>query len=68
MEQGLSLSRRETAELTRSRQRKRQILFLCKNGISHFVDTQGWPVVLRRVIQGAPPTTSPEGWRSNKVR
>ncbi len=43
----LCLSRKEIAELTRTPQRARQVAFLAKNGIRHYLDDQGWPVVLR---------------------
>ena len=43
----LCLSRSEVAELCRTPQRVRQCAFLRSNGIRHYVDANGWPVVLR---------------------
>lgn len=49
----LCLSRDEVAELCCSPQRARQELFLRKNGIRHYLDAHGWPVVLRSTIEPA---------------
>lgn len=49
---GLCLSRDEIAELTRSPQRKRQAAFLRANGIRHYIDAYGWPVVTRAAVEG----------------
>lgn len=49
---GYTLSRDEVAELTRSPQRARQIAFLVRNGIRHYVDNYGWPVVVRSAVEG----------------
>lgn len=49
---GLCLSRDEIAELTRAQTRKRQVAFLVKNGIRHYVDAYGWPVVTRAAVEG----------------
>ena len=43
----ITLSRAEIAELTRTPQRRRQVDFLQRNGIRHFIDQYGWPVVTR---------------------
>jgi hypothetical protein len=64
----LCLSRREIAELTRTPQRARQAAFLRQNGIRHYLDAYGWPVVLRASVeeaQAAPPTST--GWKPNKA-
>jgi hypothetical protein len=64
----LVLSRGEVKELTRTPIRARQVAFLRKNGIRHYVDGHGWPVVLRATVDGA--TAAPEtgkAWKSNKV-
>jgi len=69
------LSRDEIAELTRTPQRARQVRFLALNGIRHYVDAHGWPVVTRHAVTGEgsvpsarakwqPPT---QPWRSNKA-
>ncbi|WP_374151449.1 DUF4224 domain-containing protein [Xanthomonas hortorum] len=47
----LCLSRDEVKELCPSPQRTRQALFLSQNGIRHYVDAQGWPVVLRSAVE-----------------
>ncbi|WOS40663.1 DUF4224 domain-containing protein [Xanthomonas rydalmerensis] len=64
----LCLSRDEIAELCRSPQRARQARFLQQNGIRHYLDAHGWPVVLRSAVE---PTEkqkpSPPAWKSNKV-
>lgn len=46
------LSRDEIAEMTRTPQRKRQIAFLIRNGIRHYIDANGWPVVTRSAVEG----------------
>lgn len=64
----LVLSRDEVRELTRTPIRARQVAFLRKNGIRHYVDGHGWPVVLRATVAGD--TVAPEtgkAWKSNKV-
>lgn len=50
----LCLSRTEIAELTRSKLRAGQIVFLRTNGIRHYVDGHGWPVVTRATVEGQP--------------
>jgi len=64
----LTLSREEVRELTRSPQRAKQAAFLKKNGIRHYLDAHGWPVVLRSAVDGsdtAPAT--PAKWKPNKA-
>ncbi len=46
----LCLSRDEIRDLCRTPQRARQIRFLQQNGIKHYVDAYGWPVVLRAAV------------------
>lgn len=48
------LSRDEIRDLTRTPQRKRQAKFLRDNGIRHYLDAYGWPVVLWSEIEGTP--------------
>ena len=62
------LSRAEMADFTGSPQRARQIGFLHLNGIPHYVDAHGWPVVLwshldpsRRTVAGS------KAWKPNKA-
>lgn len=64
----LCLSRDEVAELCRTPQRARQARFLQQNGIRHYLDAHGWPVVLRSAVDPAeaPATTRP-AWKSNKA-
>ena len=65
----LCLSRSEIAALTRAQTRARQLAFLRQNGIRHYVDLHGWPVVTRAAVEGTPerkkPTTE---WMPNKAR
>lgn len=65
---GLCLSRDEIAELTRAQTRKRQIAFLVQNGIRHYVDAHGWPVVTRASVEGRAEESKPVPvWKSNKA-
>jgi Domain of unknown function (DUF4224) len=65
----LCLTRDELAELTRCKFKAGQVAFLVKNGIRHYLDAHGWPVVTRAAIgigvetDGKP--IAPR-WRSNK--
>jgi len=64
----LVLTRQEIADLTRTPLRKRQVAFLQANGIRHYVDAYGWPVVLRSAVEGG--DTAPDAgkaWKSNKA-
>lgn len=64
----LVLSREEVRELTRTPIRARQVAFLRKNGIRHYVDAHGWPVVLRATVEGdAVAADAGKPWKSNKV-
>lgn len=65
----LCLSRREIAQLTRTPLKARQLAFLRQNGIRHYVDGHGWPVVLRSAVEGtpAPPADASAGWKPNKA-
>lgn len=65
----LTLSRQETAELCRARTKAGQLAFLRNNGIRHYVDTHGWPVVLRAAVEG-PQAQAHDGrpaWKPNKA-
>jgi hypothetical protein len=65
----LVLSRDEVRALTRTPIRARQVDFLCKNGIRHYVDGHGWPVVLRATVEGATVVADAgKMWKSNKAR
>lgn len=69
MSETLCLTRDEIKALTRSPQKARQLSFLRQNGIRHYIDGNGWPVVLRAAV-GAVEHTPPaktEEWRSNAL-
>lgn len=62
------LSRDEIRDLCRTPQRKRQAAFLRTNGIRHYLDAYGWPVVLWSALEGAPePKKAPTEWKPNKA-
>lgn len=65
----LCLSRDEIAELTRSKLKAKQVAFLVRNGIRHYVDAYGWPVVTRAAIGvgSESPANAVPPWRSNKA-
>ncbi|WP_426664083.1 DUF4224 domain-containing protein [Rhodanobacter aciditrophus] len=65
----LCLSRDEITELCRSRMKAKQVAFLCRNGIRHYIDLNGWPVVTRAAVEGNKEVAPaiPE-WRPNKAR
>ncbi len=64
----LCLSRREVGDLCRTPQRARQVAFLVKNGIRHYLDAHGWPVVLRSTLEGLPAQEqAATGWKPNKA-
>lgn len=64
----LCLSRREIAELCRTPQRARQVAFLRQNGIRHYLDAHGWPVVLRSAVEGdSGAATAAPAWKPNKA-
>ncbi|MEA9906103.1 DUF4224 domain-containing protein [Xanthomonas campestris pv. raphani] len=69
MSAGLCLSRDEVTELCRTPQRARQLAFLRSNGIRHYLDHYGRPVILRSAVEGAaaPRAAATVEWRSNKV-
>lgn len=63
----LCLSRAELAELCRTPQRARQCAFLRANGIRHYVDAYGWPVVLRSALENKPAPEDHVAWKPNKA-
>ena len=65
----LCLSRTEIADLTRAQTRKRQAEFLRRNGIRHYIDLDGWPVVTRAAVEGEPDVKQDAGvkWKSRKA-
>lgn len=48
----ICFTKKEIAEICRTSRKARQIAFLCRNGVKHFIDAQGWPVVLRSAVEG----------------
>ena len=65
----LCLSRTEIAELCRTPCRARQLAFLRQNGIRHYLDAYGWPVVTRAAVEGEPDREKPQQpWVSNKMK
>lgn len=64
----LVLSRDEVKELTRTPIRARQAAFLRSNGIRHYLDAHGWPVVLRSAVEPSAGAVEPAGaWKPNKA-
>lgn len=63
----LCLSRREIAELARTPIKARQVAFLRANGIRHYLDAHGWPVVLRATVAGESSAEPRKAWKSNKA-
>lgn len=64
----LCLSRDEIAELCRTPRKARQLQFLRQNGIRHYLDAYGWPVVTRAAVEGEPETEyAGPIWRPNKA-
>lgn len=70
----LCLSREEITEFTRAHTRARQLAFLRNNGIRHYVDNNGWPVVTLAAIgvvevpkEGRKPWEPSVPWRSSKA-
>jgi hypothetical protein len=61
------LSRTEIAELARTKLRARQLAFLRANGIRHYVDGHGWPVVTKAAVEGERETAQDKAWRPNKA-
>lgn len=64
----LCLSRDEIAGLTRCKLKAKQLEFLRRNGILHYIDAHGWPVVTRAAVEGGKDLEPPAPrWRSNKA-
>jgi len=63
----LCLSRSEIAELTRSKMRAKQLAFLRANGIRHYIDGNGWPVVTRSAVEGERDQVQDMTWKPNKA-
>ncbi|MGN6788919.1 MAG: DUF4224 domain-containing protein [Rhodanobacteraceae bacterium] len=68
MTDAVRLSRSEMADFTGSPQRAHQIGFLRLNGIPHYVDAHGWPVVLWRHLDPQQrPKEDRKPWKPNKA-
>lgn len=64
----LCLTRPELAELARTKLKAKQTAFLRANGIRHYVDGHGWPVVTRAAVEGEQEQAqAPMRWKSNKA-
>ena len=64
----LCLSRDEMAELCRTPRKAGQLQFLRQNGIRHYVDAHGWPVVTRAAVEGQPDQAQAKSaWKPNKA-
>lgn len=69
MSEKLCLTKDEIKALTRTPMKARQLQFLRQNGIRHYIDGHGWPVVLRAAVGiiDPPPAAKVPEWRSNKT-
>ncbi len=63
----LCLSKSEVKDLTRTPIKARQVDFMRRNGIRHYLDADGWPVVLRSTVEGRKDDGSAKGWNPNKA-
>lgn len=64
----LCLTRDEIADLSRCKLKSGQLAFLRQNGIRHYVDAHGWPVVTHAAVEGDRDTAqAPTRWKSNKA-
>lgn len=65
----IALSKKEVRDLCRTPLKARQIAFLRQNGIRHYLDAHGFPVVLRSTIDGTQPQDQQviKTWKSNKA-
>lgn len=62
------LTRDEIAALTRCKLKAGQLAFLRQNGIRHYVDAHGWPVVTRAAVEGErDQAQAPVRWKPNKA-
>jgi hypothetical protein len=68
MPANLCLTRDEIAELTRTKLKTAQVAFLRQNGIRHYIDGHGWPVVTRAAVEGEHEAVhAPVSWKPNKA-
>lgn len=61
------MSRQEVAEFTRSHTRAGQAAMLRNNGIRHYLDGHGWPVVLWSAVEGGDTAQAAKAWKPNKA-
>lgn len=62
------MSRDDIRAFTRTPFKARQAKFLRENGIRHYLDAHGWPVVLWAAVDGKQPSKqAPVEWNSNKA-
>ncbi len=62
------LSREEVVELTGGKTRKVQFRVLRQNGIRHYPNAAGWPVVPRSAVDGSPAKRDDAaGWKPDKA-
>lgn len=63
----IALSKDEVRQLCRTPIKARQVAFLQSNGVRHYIDGHGWPVVLRASLEGGKDAAgAATGWKSNK--
>lgn len=70
MTTSLCLTRTEITELCRTPRKAGQLAFLRQNGIRHYLDAHGWPVITRAAVGLAPALEERQSipkWRSNKA-
>lgn len=66
MTTNLCLTRDELTELCRTPRKAGQVEFLVRNGIRHYLDAHGWPVVTRAAVEGQPDTVQAKPtWKPN---
>lgn len=63
----LCLSRDEVRQLARTPIKARQAAFLRSNGIRHYLDAHGWPVVLRSSVEGGAAVKPAPAWSPRKA-
>lgn len=64
----LCLSRDELTELCRTPRKARQLEFLRRNGIRHYLDAYGWPVVTYAAVEGSKDSEQArKPWKPNKA-
>jgi hypothetical protein len=61
------LSRQQITEFTRAHTRAKQLRVLRKNGIRHYVDDDGWPIVTVAAVEGDREQAQDRGWKSAKA-